>query len=137
MLDLDRFKPINDTFGHAAGSTAIVAISRILRETFRESDIIARLSGDEFAVLAPGVAREDVKSVLGRLEEALDSYNHKSRAYCLSLSVGTHFVPFDNTAPLDELVARADAAMYEQKRSRHDIVSAPTNGSVLPAAALV
>jgi diguanylate cyclase (GGDEF)-like protein len=118
FIDLDYMKWINDTLGHQEGDTALVEIAAILRQTFRKSDIIGRMGGDEFAVLAIDTAHEERKT-LARLRQALDSYNRsETRRYKLSLSVGTaHFDP-ENPISLDELIARADNLMYEEKRTK-------------------
>jgi diguanylate cyclase (GGDEF)-like protein/PAS domain S-box-containing protein len=120
FVDIDDMKGINDTLGHQEGDTALFDIATILRQTFRKSDIIGRIGGDEFAVLAIDTAHEGRKAV-ARLREALDSCNSsEARRYKLSLSVGAaHFDP-ENPASLDELIAVADTLMYEEKRiKRH------------------
>ena len=118
FIDLDHMKWINDTLGHQEGDTALVEIAAILRQTFRKSDIIGRMGGDEFAVLAIDTAHEGRKTV-ARLRDALDSFNKsETRRYKLSLSVGAaHFYP-ENPSPLDELIATADNLMYEEKRTK-------------------
>jgi diguanylate cyclase (GGDEF)-like protein/PAS domain S-box-containing protein len=118
FIDLDHMKWINDTLGHQEGDTALVEIAAILRQTFRQSDIIGRMGGDEFAVLAIDTAHEG-RNTAARLRDALDSYNKsEARRYKLSLSVGAaHFDP-ENPSPLDGLIAAADKLMYEEKRTK-------------------
>jgi diguanylate cyclase (GGDEF)-like protein len=118
FIDLDHMKWINDTLGHQEGDTSLVEIAAILRQTFRQSDIIGRMGGDEFAVLAIDTAHEG-RNTAARLRAALDSYNKsETRRYKLSLSVGAaHFDP-ENPSPLDELIAAADNLMYEEKRTK-------------------
>jgi diguanylate cyclase (GGDEF)-like protein len=119
LLDIDRLKQINDTFGHNEGDRAIVMTAEILRKTFRESDIIARLGGDEFSALTIHAADDRVQSMIDRLQENLDHYNATSRvSYELALSVG--LARFDPARPvsLEELMASADEALYEHKRRK-------------------
>lgn len=117
--DMDDLKHINDTFGHAEGSSAIIKMAEVLGKTFRESDIIARLGGDEFSILAQDASMNLTKRVTARLEENLKSYNAQNHhGYELSLSLGCVHVAPDNAATVEELIAKADRAMYEHKRSK-------------------
>ncbi|MBI5602029.1 MAG: PAS domain S-box protein [Deltaproteobacteria bacterium] len=121
FMDLDHMKWINDTMGHREGDRALIEIATVLLQTFRKSDIIGRMGGDEFAVLAIDTAHE-VGQTVARLCESLDSFNQsKTRTYKLSLSLGTaHFDP-DNPSSLDDLMARADNLMYREKRTKRQI----------------
>ena len=119
LLDIDRLKQINDTFGHHEGDRAIVTTAEILEKTFRDSDIIARLGGDEFSVLTIQAADDGVQSMIARLQENLDHYNAASRAsYELALSVGLARFDPARPVPLEELMASADEALYEDKRRK-------------------
>jgi diguanylate cyclase (GGDEF)-like protein len=119
FLDLDGLKHINDTYGHAAGDQALVDVARILQETFRDSDIIARMGGDEFAVMVLDTEREQAEHLCARLESSLDRLNaSRSRQYELSLSTGICHCQPAPPCCADELIARADQAMYEQKRRK-------------------
>lgn len=121
FMDLDHMKWVNDTLGHREGDRALAEIAAVLRQTFRKSDIIGRMGGDEFAVLAIDTAHE-VGQTVARLCEALDSFNQsETRTYKLSLSLGTaHFDP-DNPSSLDDLMVRADNLMYGEKRTKRQI----------------
>jgi diguanylate cyclase (GGDEF)-like protein/PAS domain S-box-containing protein len=121
FIDVDGLKRINDNHGHMEGDLALIDIANILKGTFRESDITARIGGDEFVVLA--VKNTDVNGEIPttRLQNNLGEHNAKgSRGYQLSISVGT--TQFDPEQPLsvDELLARADVLMYEQKRGKQN-----------------
>jgi len=119
--DLDGLKGINDVLGHQKGDWALIDIAHLLKETFRDSDIIARLGGDEFAVIPIEAEEGNTRTVLNRLERAIESYNAKNkRDYEISFSVGTAY--FDPSSPctVDELLSQADKSMYEQKRSRQN-----------------
>jgi len=118
FADLDQLKWINDTLGHHEGDLALIEAAGILKETFRKSDIIARIGGDEFVITTEAV-EASVNVLITRLLENLDSYNAKGdRRYKLSLSTGiTRYEP-ENPCSIDELLRRADALMYEAKRKK-------------------
>ena len=116
FIDMDNLKWINDHYGHNEGDQALIDLANILKKTFRESDIIARIGGDEFVVLSESTD-ENGETLLTRLYENIKDYNAKrSRRYTLSISVGT--TQFDPEYPIsiDELLSKADALMYAQKR---------------------
>jgi len=118
-LDVDRLKTINDTLGHHVGDRALNKVADILRDTFRQSDLIARMGGDEFAVMALEASEENQSELLQRLREKVEETNQKRReAYALSLSVGTARFEGEGRTRLDELLAAADAEMYEEKRAK-------------------
>jgi len=115
--DMDSLKEINDTFGHKEGDNALFEFSQILKESFRESDIIARIGGDEFVVLPVGSSESSVEIIKTRLENRVDAHNTKrNRGYKISVSVGVPFYNPERPLSLGELIAQGDALMYEQKR---------------------
>lgn len=115
--DMDGLKHINDTYGHPIGSQAIKRIAGILRNSFRAADVIARLGGDEFAILVADTSAENIGVPLRHLQDHLRRYNAKGfHPYELSLSVGTVCVQPDGDSSLEDLLTRADQAMYENKR---------------------
>jgi diguanylate cyclase (GGDEF)-like protein/PAS domain S-box-containing protein len=119
FADLDGMKWINDTLGHHAGDKALVEIATVLKRTFRKSDIIGRMGGDEFAVLAVDHTDETREVLIERLYNFLDRYNNLGgRGYTLSLSVGATYYNPDEPCSVDEMIRRADEAMYEEKRSK-------------------
>ncbi len=124
FIDLDRFKPVNDTHGHAAGDRVLVEIARRLRACAREPDHVARLGGDEFALLLE-LRHEDedptglsARRVLKALEEpiALDSHE-----VCVGGTIGIAIGP-DMGADAAALIHAADCAMYEAKRNRRGTI---------------
>jgi diguanylate cyclase (GGDEF)-like protein len=117
FADFDDLKQINDTLGHREGDLALIEIAHVLKETFRQSDIIARIGGDEFVVLAMETDGASAEVLTARLRENLEVRNARGdRRYKLSLSVGiTRYDP-ENPCSIDELLARADRLMYEQKQ---------------------
>lgn len=117
--DLDGLKVINDTLGHEEGDRAIKETAVILKETFRNSDIIARVGGDEFVIIPIGTAGDNLDAITSRLQKNIDRQNEKiSRNYKLSLSVGIAYYDPENPTTIDELLTMADALMYAQKRNK-------------------
>lgn len=125
FADLDNMKWINDTFGHREGDMALIEAANIFKETFRESDIISRIGGDEFAVLAIEAQKSSEEIILTRLKETLDAHNAKGHYnYKLSMSIGiSHFNP-ERPSSIDSLLAEADTMMYEHKRSKKEAEAA-------------
>ena len=122
-LDIDRFKTINDTLGHHVGDRALLCMADTLRDTFRRSDIVARMSGDEFAVLAFETSEENAETLVERLRKELADLNETTRErFQLSVSIGLARNDGDTALHLDELLRRADAAMYKEKRSKRRTV---------------
>lgn len=116
-VDLDLFKQVNDRFGHAEGDRALADFARLLRETFREVDVIGRLGGDEFAVLVTNADEHTLAEPLARLSAAVHAHNSDAaRGYALRYSVGAaQFAP-ERHPGVTELMAAADARMYAQKQ---------------------
>ena len=112
-VDLDGMKLINDRDGHAAGDRALRAAADLLRETFREADLVARIGGDEFCVLLPGQAAE-AKAAIDRLREAVANPRPDRPAVALSLGV----VEGSPGSTIEYLIRRADHAMYADKALR-------------------
>lgn len=119
FIDVDQLKYINDHFGHKEGDRALVAAADALRGTFRSADIIARISGDEFAVLAAPAAGLGAGRLLERLQLEIDAINSRGdRPFTLSVSAGFAVWTPGQSESIDELLARADAQMYQVKRRK-------------------
>ncbi|MBI1977968.1 MAG: response regulator [Candidatus Omnitrophica bacterium] len=116
FVDLDGLKQINDAFGHSEGDVALLETTEILKEAFRESDVIARVGGDEFVVLAIDAHPDHAAILLTRLERKLKFRNDRTnRKYNLSLSWGFSYYNPTDPCPLEALLAQADQAMYRHK----------------------
>jgi diguanylate cyclase (GGDEF)-like protein len=115
-LDLDRFKPVNDTLGHAVGDALLCAAAERLRGHVREEDTVARLGGDEFAILQAGVAQPEGAGALARrLVEALGQpFEVDGHQLVVGASVGIALAPGDGADP-DDLLKKADMALYRAK----------------------
>ncbi|HKR60452.1 MAG TPA: diguanylate cyclase [Pyrinomonadaceae bacterium] len=117
--DLDGLKQINDSYGHKEGDRALIKTAEILRETFRTSDVLGRLGGDEFTVFATVEPEGGVETVMARLNDKLQKYNSQSNApYRLSVSVGLAFMHPNENQTVEDLMAQADESMYQNKRQR-------------------
>jgi diguanylate cyclase (GGDEF)-like protein len=117
-IDMDDLKWINDHCGHNEGDQALIDLAGILKKSFRESDIIARIGGDEFVVLLESTVEND-EILITRLYENIKGHNAKgSRGYKLSISVGVAQFDPENPISIDELLSKADALMYAEKRKR-------------------
>lgn len=120
-LDVDNLKRINDSGGHILGDRALWEIACHLRKSFRESDIVGRMGGDEFSVLAMESTKLDATVLVQRLEEKLEIFNARSSAeagFTLSASIGVYTREPDQPATIEEMLSRADSLMYEKKRAR-------------------
>ncbi len=119
FVDVDDLKMINDSLGHREGDRAVFGAAQVLRDTFRESDVVGRVGGDEFAALAMEADEEQAQPILERLRHSLESYNQgRPGSYRLSLSVGTATYDPAGPRPLEDLLAEADRKMYQQKRGK-------------------
>lgn len=120
MIDVDRFKTINDTYGHQAGDAALAAVAAILRSSVRASDFVARFGGDEFAILLPHTHATDAETVARKIRKnmASRSVDLGKASVRLSLSIGVAATGSSHEALTPtRLVALADAALYQIKRS--------------------
>lgn len=116
FVDLDGLKQINDALGHDEGDRALKDTAGVLRDCFRESDVIARLGGDEFAVF---IGEADVEKISSRIEEKLAGFRRAlERRYVLSFSVGIAAGSSAQDSNLEDLLKRADSLMYGQKRKK-------------------
>ncbi len=121
FADIDGMKEINDSLGHNMGDQALIDAAAVLRQTYRMADIIARVGGDEFAVLAVVSALPDTGTLNARLMDQMDAFNAThERPYSLSMSTGKSIWTSGKIAVLDAMLSEADGRMYAEKRSKKE-----------------
>jgi diguanylate cyclase (GGDEF)-like protein len=123
MLDLDRFKQVNDTLGHPAGDRVIAEIAAVLRGRTRETDVLARLGGDEFAIVLPRCDLDEAQDVAAEIATAIrERMRDEKDIPPITASIG--IAPFGAGQRLsyETVLGRADAAMYEAKDAGRDSV---------------
>ncbi len=132
LLDLDRFKEINDTYGHPAGDRALRAVGESVRAEVRQGDLVARVGGDELAVLLPGASEDEVLEIAERIRERLTALtvsvdtavDATAIIQGVPASIGAAVYP-DVADTMDQLVLAADNALLTAKRAgRNKIVTA-------------
>lgn len=121
FADVDRMKWINDNLGHEDGDKALINTAKILVKTFRSSDIISRIGGDEFAILAIDADEKIAEGLLNRLHQLVNKCNaRKGRKHDLSISIGYAVFDPHHHDSLNELMSRADMHMYEDKKNKYN-----------------
>jgi diguanylate cyclase (GGDEF)-like protein len=127
MIDMDRFKEVNDQHGHAAGDHLLRAFADCVRITLRKTDLAFRYGGDEFAIALPQTTVQQAYQVVQKVRQAFasmdfsDAIAHLEEQPTLSIGVAQRSVT-DNTATLASLLAAADAALYEAKKNDRDCI---------------
>jgi len=125
FMDIDDLKSINDTGGHQAGDQALADFGRIIREAFRETDIVGRMGGDEFAALVLMSSRVQYRALLDRLRDRLKTYNQKSqKKFPISVSIGSVRSSAGRCRSLESILRQADERMYMQKQKKPRLVPA-------------
>jgi diguanylate cyclase (GGDEF)-like protein len=123
VLDLDKFKNYNDTYGHSAGNDALRRVSQSIRETIRAVDFAARYGGEEFAVIVPQVDRAALTAIAERVRTSIESLPAPHDGSTVTVSIGAAVYP-DDAKDRDALFQSADARLYEAKKAgRNQVVS--------------
>ncbi|MGQ0709908.1 MAG: GGDEF domain-containing protein [Rhodoferax sp.] len=125
VADLDHFKQVNDHHGHPAGDAVLVAFASVLKAQLRESDIAARLGGEEFIVLLPATAREGTLAVAHKIRQAMAQHPvlHGGQRLAVTVSLGATNAPPGQSCDVDHLYAQADRALYAAKAQGRDRVA--------------
>lgn len=119
FLDLNEFKPINDKFGHAEGDKALQQFASMLDDVGRDSDIVARMGGDEFVILLVDADKNAVDEVMKRFSQQIQRCNEQQAlGYHITFSYGIVLFDPEKHATIDDLLSEGDALMYERKNSR-------------------
>lgn len=125
MIDIDRFKSVNDTHGHPVGDRVIKSLARLLQQRLRKTDVIGRFGGEEFAILLPDTAFENAMPVLEELRESFENIRQTfgDTEFRVSFSCGVAAYPLHRSA--EEILYKADAALYKAKhQGRNRVVAA-------------
>lgn len=117
ICDLDGLKIVNDCWGHESGDTLIRSAAAVLKKCFRGGDTVARIGGDEFAVLLPNTPADFLPGYYARIKDALAKYNQENPALPLSVSVG-YATTGKNITTMEQLFKEADGSMYREKFTR-------------------
>jgi len=128
VFDIDRFKAINDTYGHTAGDKTITAFAKRAAQALRPDDLFGRIGGEEFALLLPGTSIDVGESIAERIRQAIadDPIEYDGNRIAVTTSAGLTSAPSE-TAQLDRMIATADAALYEAKRQGRNRVKTLTS----------
>lgn len=123
MVDLDKFKHINDTYGHPVGDAVLKAVATVLLRHCRKTDIVARLGGDEFAVVSVfpkdrAAAYQVAERIIGELQEPVDAAGHN---LSVAMSIGICFYP-DDAETVEDMIYKADVALYTAKKAGHNLI---------------
>ena len=118
FADMDNLKKINDTYGHDAGDEAIKLLSEVFKSVFRNNDVIGRLGGDEFGIVAAGMVMEHVPLIRRKIDETCKKESKRLKLpYTLSVSVG--YASLEKSSLLKQLMSEADEMLYKEKRKKH------------------
>ena len=118
LFDLNKFKAINDTYGHHEGDFVLTTFAQIMLDTFRDVDVIGRLGGDEFVAMLTDSSKANAEEILARFAAAIDEANATiNKPYKIEYSVGVEHFHHDTEKSAEEMIKAADAAMYKDKKS--------------------
>lgn len=117
-IDLDKFKPVNDTYGHDAGDAVLINVAQQMKETLPSNALIARLGGDEFCAVLFNSKKENLPNLIKTLKETLSiPFDYKNQNIVIGASIGVSFYPDDGNDP-EALLKIADQGMYNEKKAR-------------------
>ena len=117
--DMDNLKIVNDEFGHDEGDYSIKTIARILSESFRSSDVVGRMGGDEFAAFA--IINQDSCSdkIKDRIQKSMKEFNDQSdKPYYVNISIGVYEFIINDTVEIEQILTKADAELYIEKKEK-------------------
>lgn len=122
MLDLDHFKQVNDSYGHAAGDAVLIEFAHVLKKSLRELDLPGRLGGEEFCVGLPGITLEEAHAVADRLRQSVAVLEIPFEGRTITVTTSIGLGKWDGHESLDVLLGRVDAALYQAKESGRNTV---------------
>ncbi|MDD5136270.1 MAG: GGDEF domain-containing protein, partial [Candidatus Omnitrophica bacterium] len=115
MVDLDRFKQINDTYGHQAGDTILREFAKIIQSKCRQTDVVARYGGEEFVVMLSGAGQKDALDIAEKIREGVQNKKFRFKNDNLGTTISMGVVEFSKEHDKEELVEKADKALYKAK----------------------
>tara|TARA_R110002167_G_scaffold47967_2_gene141807 strand:+ start:39414 stop:40376 length:963 start_codon:yes stop_codon:yes gene_type:complete len=119
LFDLNKFKVINDTYGHHEGDFVLSKFAQLMLDSFRDIDVIGRLGGDEFVAMLTDSDKENTEQILTRFSVAVDQANATmKKPYKIEYSVGQEYFQYDTQKSAEEMIQEADSAMYKDKNSK-------------------
>jgi two-component system cell cycle response regulator len=138
MIDIDRFKAFNDTFGHDAGDAVLVSVARVLENSVRAGDVVCRYGGEELMIVAPGMGMNDAGEVAERLRRLIEvtPIIWRDQLLNVTVSMGTASWPIIRASMPEEMVTYADEALYHAKKSGRNQVSVHQGRQVVPVSML-
>lgn len=122
MIDIDKFKSVNDTYGHECGDLVLVSIARQLEVTLRQQDIVTRWGGEEFIILLPESDQAGALSVAEKIRSAINQTQHIYGDTSLSVTATLGVCVHNKNHPIDDTIHRADKALYRGKKSGRNCV---------------
>ncbi len=123
MIDIDHFKKVNDTYGHAGGDVVLQKLAVLLKNNIRNSDIPARLGGEEFGVLLPGASLESAREISERLRKSIEDNPTEFEGQKISITISIGLAEYQKDIPgIDELLQNADEALYQAKESGRNCI---------------
>lgn len=117
MIDIDKFKLVNDTYGHPIGDRVIKSLSRLILQRIRKTDIAGRYGGEEFGVILPNTSKEDALKIVNKLREEFSSLSFKAEDNVFSATFSAGVADSSDFTDPESLIAAADAALYQAKQS--------------------
>jgi diguanylate cyclase (GGDEF)-like protein/PAS domain S-box-containing protein len=120
MMDVDKFKPINDLYGHSAGDSALKMFASVVKDTIRQDDLFGRYGGDEFVIIFPRTTAETAHKIIDRIKSSLKTVVLKLDTAEIKLSISVGLCELTDESKPDEMISQADKKMYENKNNRLD-----------------
>ena len=117
--DMDNLKLVNDEFGHDEGDFSIKTIAKILSESFRSSDVVGRMGGDEFAAFAIITQESCTDKIKDRIQKSMKEFNDQcDKPYYVNISIGVHEFIIDDSVEIEQVLTKADADLYVEKKEK-------------------